>query len=87
MKIVILMIVLFMLVFVVGVGSVKEFGYLELMKVKFVCLVDIVWFCNEIEFGKGCIMMCLKVYEVEVLKKCIDVVIFYVVDVDKLINN
>jgi hypothetical protein len=70
-----------------GVSSAKEPGYLDLMKVKSACSADIARFCNEIEPGKGRIMMCLKAHEAEVSKKCIDAATPYAADANKLINN
>lgn len=70
-----------------GVSHAKEPGYLELMQVKSACTADIAKFCNDVEPGKGRIMMCLKAHEAEVSKPCIDAATPYAADAQKLLNH
>ncbi|HZG27622.1 Cysteine rich repeat-containing protein [Ensifer adhaerens] len=70
-----------------GAAIAKEPGYLELMKIRNACSADIAKFCNDVEPGKGRIMMCLKAHEADVSKKCIDAATPYAADAQKLINQ
>ncbi|MCD2174146.1 cysteine rich repeat-containing protein [Rhizobium sp. C4] len=73
--------------FAAGAANAKEPGYFELMKVKSACSADIAKFCNEVQPGKGRIMMCLKAHQTEVSKTCINAAAPYAADADKLTNN
>lgn len=70
-----------------GAGMAKEPGYLELMKVRSACSADIQRFCNDVEPGKGRIMMCLQKHLPDVSRQCTDAAAPYADYAEKLKAN
>lgn len=70
-----------------GASMAKEPAYWELMKVRSACSADIKRFCNDVEPGKGRIMMCLQKHLPDVSGQCTEAAAPYAGYADKLKAN